>query len=80
MTPFWKSVFFFYMGLVFITISLRGGENVFYSDLLMLCIGSLGGGFLTYGVIVFIGDIRKSKSIREVLGRIRDNLKRGIGW
>ena len=76
MSPFWRSVFLSYMGLVFITMSIKDGANAVYGDILLICIGALGGGFLTYGIIVFIGDIRKSKSISEFIDKIKNNIKR----
>lgn len=71
-----KAMFIFYVGLVMAHISLNPDANLVFSNLLLIIAGALGGGFMTYGIVMFINDIKESNSLKDLKKRIINNFKR----
>lgn len=72
--PIIKSMFIFYVGAVFFRISTEAGKVNLFSDVMLMVLSTLAGGFMMYGIIIFINDVKKSKSFKELVTRILDNI------
>ena len=64
----------FGLGGLFLTIN--ESNDVGYSDSLYLLACIIFSGFASYGVLNFIGDLKKGKSWRGVIREIKNNIKR----
>jgi len=72
--PIIKAMFLFYVGLVFAHMSLiENAENIF-SDVMLIVVSVLAGGFMMYGILVFLKDLRESKSYKDLISRIKKNI------
>tara|TARA_R110000851_G_scaffold291462_2_gene445804 strand:+ start:87 stop:359 length:273 start_codon:yes stop_codon:yes gene_type:complete len=72
--PILKAVFLFYIGGVLVDMCLND-SLVSLSSIMLIIISAIGAGFMTYGIIIFIGDVKKSKTIKDLANRIKNNLK-----
>ena len=73
-----KTSFLFYMGIVMVYISTKENDNIILTDIALMSIGALGGAFLSYGFIVFIGDVRDSQTFKDLHNKMSGNFKRAF--
>jgi len=72
--PIIKAMGIFYVGLSMAHLSLRKEAEIVFSDIMLIILAVLGGGFMMYGVLIFIKDVKKSKSIEQLIDRIKKNI------
>ena len=75
LNPTLKAVFIFYVGFAFAHISFNKNAQVLFSDIFIIIISALAGGFMMYGILIFINDVKESKSFKGLINRISNNIK-----
>jgi len=76
--PVLKAMGLFYIGISMAHLSLRKEAEAVFSDIMLIILAVLGGGFMMYGVIVFIKNVRESKTWRGVVEKIKQNIKKAF--
>tara|TARA_R110000772_G_C13310310_1_gene440359 strand:- start:24096 stop:24407 length:312 start_codon:yes stop_codon:yes gene_type:complete len=72
--PIIKAMFVFYVGAVFLRISTQTSREDIFSDVMLIVISVLAGGFMMYGIIIFINDLKSTKTFKELVTRIQNNI------
>jgi len=73
-SPIIRVMIFVSLGASFMLMSYNLGEKPTYTDITIVLLSILGSGFMTYGIIMFIRDIKKSNSLKDLKKRIKNNL------
>jgi hypothetical protein len=73
-SPLIKAFLFIYVGVAMAHISLKSNDDNPFGFITIIVISALAGAFMTYGILVFINDVRKTKTFKDLINRIKKNI------